>query len=195
MTLWRRVYQERRRVLLPLSLAVIINLAVLLLGVIPLSRSVVSAENAAVQAAVDLANARLVEKQARDAAGSRSRADQELVRFYSEVLPRDFATASRTANRWLQEAARESGLEFKGSHFDWDEIRDSRLSRAYSTVTLAGRYADVRRFLYSVETAQEFIVVEKVALAQTDSTGAGSSSPIEVSLTVSTYFLTPTPAR
>lgn len=194
MSLWRRVYEERRRVLLPLVAATVVNVAVLVLGVLPLSRSVASAENAAIQATADLANARLLERQARDATASRARADEELTRFYSEVLPKDFATAARTTNRWLQEAARDAGLDFKGSHFEWDEVRDSQLSRAYSTVTLAGRYNDIRRFLYSVETAQEFIVVEEVALAQTG-TSAAPAGDIEVTLRVATYFRTPTGER
>ncbi|MCC6991422.1 MAG: hypothetical protein IT181_20635 [Acidobacteria bacterium] len=178
--------------LLPLLVATVVNLGVLLLGVVPLTQNVAATESAALQAGIDLANARLLERQARDATASRARADQELSRFYSEVLPKDFPTASRTANRWLQEAARESGLDFKGSHFEWDALRDSQLSRAYSTVTLSGRYNDVRRFLYSVETAQEFIVVEEVALAQTGITPGGAGGAIEVSLKVATYFLTTT---
>lgn len=195
MSLWRRVFEERRRVLLPLAVAVIVNAAVLMLAVLPLARNVASTEEAAIQASVDLANARLLERQAKDASASKARAEQELTRFYGEQLPRDFASASRTTNRWLQEAARESGLQFKGSHFDWDEVRDSQLSRAFATVNLSGRYADVRQFLYAVETAKEFMVVEKVALNQTDVVGGSTNSPLEVVLTVSTYFVTPETPR
>lgn len=188
MTLWRRIFDERRRLLLPVLVGLAVNLAVLVLAVFPLARSLEGARAEHTQATVDLANAQRLERQARDAAGSRARADQELARFYSGVLPKDFATARRSTLRWVQQAAGDAGLEFGNQHFDYDEVRDSRLSRAYSTVTLSGRYADVRRFLYAVETAQEFIVVEKVALAQSDA----ASAPLTVTLTVSTYYLTPT---
>jgi type II secretory pathway pseudopilin PulG len=187
---WRRIYDERRRVILPLVIVLAVNVAVLLLAVLPLSRSVVAARADNVQATVDLANAQRLQSQARDAAGSRTRADQELTRFYSEVLPRDLLTGRRSTIRWIQDAARDAGLEFSASRFDFDEVRDSRLSRAYSTVTLAGRYGDVRKFLYAVETAQEFLVVEKVGLAQSEATGS-AAMPLVVTLTVATYYLTP----
>jgi Tfp pilus assembly protein PilO len=151
---------------------------------------VAATENAALEASVELATARRLERQARDAAVNRKRAETDLQTFYTDVLPRDFATATRTTNRWLQEAARQAGLEFKSAHFDWAPIRDSRLSRAFSTVTLSGRYANIRRFLYAVETASEFIVVEQVGLAETSST-RGSDGGLDISLAVSTYFLSP----
>ena len=192
MSLWKRVYQERRRVLLPLTVVIVLNVLLLLLVVLPLGRGVQATNEASVNAGVALANAKRLEQDARRAAGSKERAEQELQRFYGEVLPRDFATASRTANRWLQQAARDAGLEYTGARFDWEEIRESRLSRAFSTVTLTGRYADIRRFLYAVETAEEFIVVERVELAQSETAQqAGAAGAIEVSLVVSTYFVTP----
>ena len=54
-------------------------------------------------------------------------------------------------------------------------------------VTLVGEYADIRRFLYEVETSEEFIIVEKVALSQPNATQGGGQ--LEVALSVSTYFL------
>jgi hypothetical protein len=190
MTAWRRIYDERRRVILPVVLVLVINVAVLLLAVLPLSRSVVSARTDSEQAIVDLANAQRLERQAKDAAGSKARAEQELARFQTEILPRDFATARRSVSRWVQEAAREAGLDFNSARFDWDEVRDSRLSRAYSVVTLTGRYPEIRRFLYALETADEFLVLDKVGLAQTD-VASGGGAPLVVTLNVSTYFLTP----
>jgi Tfp pilus assembly protein PilO len=190
-SLWARVYEERRRVMLPLIVLAAVSVATLLLAVWPLQRSVAATETAVLEATVDLAGAQRLERQARDAALGKRRADSELQTFYADVLPRDFATAAKTTNRWLQQAADDAGLEFKASHFDWDEVRDSRLSRAFSTVTLIGRYSNIRRFLYAVETASEFIVVEKVGLAEAATTAQGSTGNLEVSLTVATYFLTP----
>jgi hypothetical protein len=189
-SLWARVYEDRRRVILPLAVLAAIGLAALLLGVWPLQRRVTASETAALEAGVELSAARRLDRQAHEAAANRTRADADLRTFYTDVLPRDFATATRTTNRWLQEAARQAGLEFKSAHFDWAPIRDSRLSRAFSTVTLSGRYANIRRFLYAVETASEFIVVEQVGLAEATST-RGSSGNLDVSLAVSTYFLSP----
>jgi len=192
MTLWRRIYAERRRVLLPLIVASVANLVVLLFGVLPLGRSVAAAETEAQNAIMNLASARHLQRQARDASASRDRADRELRQFYTTILPKDFAVAAKTTNRWLQEAARDAGLQYRGANFAWEAGRESPLSRAWSDVTLRGRYADIRRFLRAVEAAEEFLVVERVELAQPAMSGA--EGMLEVSLLVSTFFVTE-PAR
>jgi Tfp pilus assembly protein PilO len=192
MNLWRRVYAERRRVLLPLIVASVANLVVLLVAVLPLGRSVAAAETEAENAAINLASARQLERQARNASTSRDRADRELRQFYTSILPSNFAVAAKTTNRWLQEAARDAGLEYRGANFAWEAVRESKLSRASSDVTLRGRYADIRRFLRAVESAEEFLVVERLELAQPAMSGA--EGMLEVALVVSTFFVTE-PAR
>lgn len=190
MSLWPRVYAERRGVLLPVVAILAINVLVLALVVWPMRSHVAATETEADNTTFELLNARRTQTGTQGAAESRLRADQQLRTFYMEVLPRDFATATKTTNRWLQQAAADAGLEYRAARYEWDEIRDSRLSRAHSTVTLRGRYADVRRFLHAVETAEEFIVVESVEVAQPDATQAGPESQLELALDVATYFLT-----
>jgi Tfp pilus assembly protein PilO len=188
-TLWRRVYEERRRVLLPLLLAAAANVVVFAVVVLPLGRSVAAAETQAQNAALRLAQARQLERQARDAAASRERADRELQQFYTGVLPRSFAAAERTTRRWLQQAARDSGLDYRAANFSWEELRESELSRAFADVRLRGSYADIRRFLHAVEAAEEFLVVERVDLAQPSSAGGANAGILEISLLVSTFFV------
>jgi Tfp pilus assembly protein PilO len=185
----RRIFDERKTVLLPLVVVVLANVAVLVLGVLPLRTSVAVAESAATQATVELGEARRQQRDAEKARASKEGADNDLRRFYTEVLPGDLPTAQKTMNLWVTEAARGAGLEFQGSQFDWGEIRDSALSRAYSRITLQGTYSNIRQFLHAVETAEEFVVVESVELVQQADQGA-SAGGLEVSLIVSTYFLT-----
>ena len=130
----------------------------------------------------------MIERQTDQAASGRGTAESELKRFDGDVLPRDFPTATRTTNLWLQRAARDAGLEFQASRFEAKEVRDSRLMRAYSTVTLVGRYANIRKFLAAMEAAKEFVILERVELAQTDSTQQGPNDQLEIALAVSTYF-------
>jgi len=189
MTLWRRIYEERKRVILPVALAVLANIATLLLGVLPLQHSVTRAQGASADAKMALASARLLERRAKEQRASNDRAVQELTKFYQEKLPRDFPTATVTTNRYVEVAARDAGLRFEASHYDAKEIRESRLSRATSKVTLTGSYASIRKFLYALETAEEFIVVEKVELEQPGDSPA-LAGKLAVTLTVSTYFLT-----
>jgi Tfp pilus assembly protein PilO len=191
MSLWRRIFAERRRVILPIVIVLVANVAVLLLAVLPLQTSVTGAESSAFEAMATLDLARRGDKQARDAKASKDRAEQELKKFYEEKLPKELNTARKVTTAWLVQAAADAGVSFKGLSLDYNEVRDSRLTRVVVKFTLQGRYASVRKFLYNVETAEEFVVVEKVELAQTGADTPATSGLLELGLTVSTYFLTP----
>jgi Tfp pilus assembly protein PilO len=142
-------------------------------------------------ALADLAAAKRLGAQAKAAVASRQQADVQLKRFYGSVLPKDFPTALKTTTAWLQQAARDAGLSFRSSRFEPEQLDDSRLSRASATMILEGRYAEIRRFLHAVETAEEFIAIESVELAQSDTTQLGGDTRLSVEIVASTYFLTP----
>jgi hypothetical protein len=188
MSLARRVFDERRRVLLPLGIALVANLAVLVLAVAPLEGIVLTSASNASASLRDLGEARAAERRAQVAKASRDRAELELSKFYGDVLPKDLPAARQTMF-WLTEAARSAGLEFKGWHFDWEAVRGSRLSRGFAKITLQGRYPNIRKFLYALETAKEFVIVEKVELAQPGDRMA-ANGVLSVSITVSTYYQT-----
>jgi Tfp pilus assembly protein PilO len=188
MSLWRRVYQERRAVVLPLLLLLAANVAVLVLGVFPLTASVASLQNEARDASTNLLRARLVEKQATDASGSKQRADQELRRFYAGILPAN-PTAARRVISFLQRTAGESGLVFQRIQQEESDVKDSQLERMSARVTLAGEYQNIRKYLYAVETAQEFIVIERVGLSEASDMRSANSGRLEVTLDVATYYL------
>ena len=63
--------------------------------------------------------------------------------------------------------------------------------RAFSTVTLSGRYANIRRFLYAVETATEFIVVERVGVVDAATGQQSNNGSLDVTLLVATYYVSP----
>ncbi len=191
MSIWRRIFDERRAVLLPLVILLAANVGVLLLAVWPLQASVTGAESEAAQATASLALARRDEKQAKDARASKDRAEQELQKFYADILPKELTSARKLTTAWLVQAASDAGVTFKAFSLDYDPIRDSRLTRVVVKFTLQGRYTNIRRFLYNVETAEEFVVVEKVELAQSGAESATTSGLLEVGLTVATYYFTP----
>ena len=193
MSLWRRIYKERRAIVLPLLVLLGVDAAILALGVFPLSRSVASLETAADDAGTALLKARLIERQARDAVASRGRADQELSRFYVDILPAN-AGAARKVFSSLEGAAAESGLTFQRSQFDEAEVRDSRLARMTEKITLVGEYPNIRKFLYTVETAPEFVIIERVALSQAEDLQSGNSGRLDVTLDVATYYTAAPPA-
>ena len=190
MSIWRRVYQDRRAVMLPLLMALVLNIGVWLLGVVPFRTRLSAAEADAREAAVELVNARRIAEQAAQAAASRSQADAQLKAFYGSVLPSDYPTAVKTTNAWVQQAATDAGLAFRSSRFEREPVDESRLSRAVSNVSLTGQYVDLRRFLHALEVAEEFIVLERVELVDTTANQQGGGA-IGIEAVVSTFFVAP----
>lgn len=191
MSLWRRIYQEHRPVVLPLVAFLGANIAVFALGVLPLRHSVVGDKAAAFDALTRLGKARLADSTAKSARARKQQADLDLKKFYGEILPADASAAINLVSFWLQQTAEASGLQFKNSQASPEAIRNSRLTRMTSTVTLDGGYANIRRFLYAVETAPKFVVIERVRLSESSGAQDAAAGGLELIVDVSTYYLTP----
>ena len=186
MSLWRRVMAERKRVVWPLVIGLAVNLAVLALGVFPLQASVSSDEARALAAKTQLAQAQRLQRTANDTKASQVRADQELKQFYSEVLPASHAQARDLLYLELRTIAQQNGLAFSSANAQTEPVDESSLVRTFATVSLSGDYSNIRRFLYDLETAEEFYVVESVKLAPSSRKGGGS---LEILLAVTTYYM------
>ena len=61
---------------------------------------------------------------------------------------------------------------------------DSTLTRLQIQMVLAGTYADMRDFIYQLETAPEFVVIDNVQLAE----GGDGGGSLVVTLDLSTYY-------
>jgi hypothetical protein len=186
-SLVRRVFKERRALVLPAVVFLLANVGVLALGVFPLERSVAGLKEGEVEALASRGQALKVEGAAKAAQQSRDRAEAELRKFYGQILPTDVQSASQLTYSWLDRVARESGVEYARGTGKEDEIRESRLRRWTSRAKLVGDYANVRKFLYAVETAEEFVIIEEVGLTQFEATRGGDLLELELSL--ATYFL------
>ena len=193
MSLWRRVYEERKRLVLPLLILLAVNAAVAVGVVWPLHQSVDAAESARNDARLALANAQRNHKQAKDALAAREQADRDLRTFYQDILPDDQATATRVTNLWLAQAAKADGLQFASSSASQNPERDSKLSKASTTVSLLGPYPNIRQFLHAVEAAEEFIIIDRVELSESEQNRPGAGAPLTVQLLVSSYYPTETP--
>ncbi len=192
MNLWRRVYQERRALVVPVVALVLANLAVLALVVLPLMQNVRTLEANAETAGTNLLRARVLDKQGKDTLGSKDRADQELKKFYIEILPGS-ESGARKVMSFLSRTAQENGLVFNRKSQDRQEVKESQLVRVAGSVTLTGTYANIRKFLYAIETAEEFVVIERVGLAQAaELRSAAGAGRLEVDLDVATYYLVDT---
>ncbi len=193
MSLWRRVYRERRAVLLPLLAFVGLGVALLVLAVGPLAHIVSSLRDQTQIADTNLLRARLVQKQAQDAVKSKTRADQELSRFYSDILPPSPKAALKVISS-LQRTADDAGLVFQRQQLSPEPVKASPLVRLAGTVTLLGDYASIRKFLYAVETAPEFVIIERVGLSRAADLQSANTGRLEVTLDVATYYLMNEPA-
>ena len=180
----RRVLREHRAWVWPLVVLLGVNTVALVAGVVPMSRSVQSAEGRALSAATDAQAAAKELKEATAARDGRDTATRELSAFYGDVLPRDVAAARRLLQLRVAQLARAHGVTFSRSVATPENIRGSDLSRLQASISLVGRYRDVRDFLYELETAEDFVVVDSIVLAE----GEDASAPLDLTLVVSTYF-------
>jgi len=186
MSLAGRILRERRAVVLPVLIFLLLNVAGLA-GVFWLQQSIDAAKSSRDQALLDLDKARKEETKAKGLKGSKELADVELRKFYGDVLPRNLASAVNVLNFWLSKIAADSKVSYHTGTYDHDPVRDSLLTKVTGAITLTGSYADIRRFVYELETSQEFIVIEKIGLSQPTATQA--NAPLEMNLNVATYFL------
>jgi hypothetical protein len=188
MSLWRRVYEERKPVVLPLLILIALNAAVFVGLLLPLRQAVTAAASAREDARFALFNAQLRHKQAKDALAAREQADRDLRTFYQDILPRDQAMATRVTNLFLAQAARADGLSFGSSSASQTAERDSRLWKASATVSLLGPYPNIRKFLHAVEAAEEFVIIDRVELSESEQNRPGAGAPLTVQLLVSSYY-------
>jgi Tfp pilus assembly protein PilO len=184
MTPARRILAEKRRYIYPLVGALLLNIALLLVVVLPLSRKVQGGEQAAQQAAMAHAAANKDFQAARATVTGKSSADGELKKFYSAVLPTDMSQARRTMFK-VSELARNANLSLGRSSTKESQDRDSSLGKLTNDLTLTGQYRDIRQFIYDLETSPEFLVLEHVGLSSQGTDGGGA---LRMDVRVATYY-------
>jgi Tfp pilus assembly protein PilO len=189
-----RVLRERRMVVLPLAVALAANLAIGAFVVYPSSGRVASAEQRESAALQDLGAAQREFAAATSTMRDKTRAEQDLQKFYSDVLPADLAGARRATYLHLAQLARDAGLHYQRRLEESREPKagdtqsTSALSRFDITMVLKGDYPGVRQFLRDVEASDGFIVIENIGLAE----GTDRSSDLVLTVELSTYFRTAT---
>lgn len=183
MTLVRRILAEKRALVLPLGLALLANIGVYALAVYPLQAKSDGAAGRAAAAARALKAAEQEQADARALVASKARADEELAKFYQKVVPPDLSGARSLTYARLPALARKTSVKYEERHSDVEIGRDSRLGRLKIRMVLQGDYANIRRFIYELETAPEFVIIDGVTLAQVD-----ASKPLTLTLDLSTYY-------
>jgi Tfp pilus assembly protein PilO len=191
-----RILREKRRIVLPLAIALVANVLALVLVVYPLSRRVAGSEARATGAARDLAMATQATRAAQATLEGRARTDKQLETFYVDVLPRDQAAARHMTYLRMAQLARDANLEYSNRAFKPTHDKDRSLTRMDMDIALEGDYRDIRKFIHTLETSPEFAVIRRVALAPVPERGErrrgamSGPSALTVTLTVATYYRT-----
>jgi hypothetical protein len=182
-----RVFREKRALMLPLAIALVVNVVLLLLAVLPLMRSVAAEEGRAITAAHDRARAEQAFVRAEAIVKGKARADTELSRFYGQVLPADQTGARRITYLNLQQLAEAADLSLSGQSTTVVEPDQANGLTKYTTeLILAGDYRGIRQFIYAIETQPAFLIIEKLEL-----TGVTDrDEPLAVTVTLATYYRT-----
>lgn len=180
----RRVVAEHRRVILPLVAGLALNAVVYALGVYPLAQRVANIEQRDRAAEQALAQARREHDAARGTLTGKERASVELATFYNDVLPADLSGARRMTYLRLDQLAREAGLRLRTSRMDAKTGARSGLERLGIEIQLEGTYDGVRSFLYQLDTAPEFVVIDDVSLSDHES----QDRLLQLSIQLSTYY-------
>jgi Tfp pilus assembly protein PilO len=181
-----RVFREKRALIWPIAIALVVNLAVYAIVVYPLSKKVAGGEQASQESAAALTAARRDYAAARATVAGKGQADLELQKFYSDVLPPDVSGARRITFLRIEQLATQAGLRLERETSSPQPQRESNLARFTYSATLSGEYRNIRRFIHDLETAPEFLVLENVQLSQ----GPSEERGLTVTVQIATYYRT-----
>ena len=182
-----RILTEKRHLIVPLVLAVVANALLYAVVVFPLGRQVASAQDDERLAREQLSHARQDYLSAKAMVSGKQQADAALQKFYKDVLPSSQAVARKLTYTRLSELAKEANVRLEHGSNTVAREKGSTLSKLTTTYTLSGDYRDVRRFIYSLETAPEFVVLENVGLSST-SGEQQQNRGLSMTLDIATYF-------
>ena len=185
MRLLERILREKWSVLVPLFVALLVNIVVYALVVRPLGVRSATAADRAQAAAASLKVAEADRDAARALVAGKTLAEQELATFYNKVLPTDLSAARRLTYAALPALARRANVRYDASRTTIEPVKNQRLGRLRISMVLEGDYDSVRRFIYELETTPAFVIIDDVTLAQND-----PDKPLALSLELSAYFRT-----
>jgi len=187
----RRIFAEKRRLIVPLAIAIVANVLFYVLVVYPLAvRSAGAADRAAAAAQQHLAAEREL-RVARGLITGKAQAEEELDAFYKKVLPANVSAARNLTYVPVIAIARRNDVNYVSRAYDDPEElhpEDSRrlgvsLKRLTTRVVLQGDYESIRSFIYELEQAPQFVVIDQVTLLE-----AEEGTPVTLTVTLSTFF-------
>jgi hypothetical protein len=184
MTDVRRIVSENRRAVWIITAALVVNAALYALVVYPLSRKVHTGQQQAGDATREVVAARRTFEAARGTVTGKKQADEELQKFYRDVLPPDFSGARRMLQQPVVQLATSANLSVINFTFTSDDRTKTSLRKLTMTLIVSGEYTNVRRFIHQLETAPEFRILESVIVTQSDE----GERQLKLTAEVATYY-------
>jgi hypothetical protein len=182
--LFARIVREKRIFVIPLLLALVANLAVYLLLVRPMGSRSAGAAARAVAAAAAVESAEREHAAAAELVAGKARADEALDAFYQKVLPADLTAARRMTYSSLPALAQRTNVQYETRRFDPVEPeKEARVGGLKIRMVLQGEYANLRQFIYQLESAPDFVIIDDMTL--TEGQGEG---PLTLHLDLATYY-------
>lgn len=182
--LFRRIVAENRFTVMTLSLALVANLLAYVLIVRPLEAKSTGAADRASAAANSLRAAEGEMAQSEGLVKGKANADEELDAFYKKVLPSDMTAARRMTYASLPALAKKAGVRYEARTTSIDAVdREGHLEKMSIRMILEGDYASLRQFIYALEVAPEFVIIDDVTLVQ-----ANGNDPLRLTIDLSTYY-------
>ena len=180
-----QIVADYRRILGPLAVVALVNVGLFAAAVYPLSLKVAASQRRAAAAQAGQRAAERDSSAVHSMLARTEQADKDLARFYDDVLPHDVSGARRQTYARLAALAARNGLTVVRRTYALDQTRKGRLDRMEMTMDVSGGYDDIRAFLYALETAPEFVVVEDVDVGE----GARVEGGLHATFQLATYFL------
>lgn len=184
MTLAKRIFVEKRLLIIPVAVGALLNVAAYAFVVRPLAIKSAGVSDRAAADKQGLAAAERDQAAANALVTGTSRADEELATFYDKVLPADQSSARRLTYLSFYHLARKMNVTFLDRKHEVEPPKkDARVGRLKIRTDLQGSYENLRQFIYQLESAPEFVIIDDVTLAQND-----AAKPLTLTIELSSYY-------
>lgn len=180
----QRILREKRAIALPLALALMANVAAYFLVVRPRAVKATGAADRAAAAKLAVSGAERDLAQAQALVAGKAKADEELSAFYQKVLPADQDAAINITYTTLPALARNNRVKWSQRRYDPEPPTPEKpLGHVSITMLLQGEYENLRAFIYELESAPQFIILDDLTLSESK-----GNEPLSLTLRMSTYY-------
>ena len=186
MILIRRILIEKRLPIAIVAGAIALDVALYVYAVYPWTIKVANAEQRSASAEQALSSIQQNYVAALKTTETKKQVDAKLHDFYVNVLPRDHAAARSITLQRLSELSADSNLMLDRRTSGSENGNGTELATLRTTMLLTGEYQNIRDFIYSLETAPEFIIIEEMSLSKKTE----GALLLTLTLEFSTYYWT-----